>query len=50
MKTRDVPAIIWIFGGIIKMVLDRFMGVLGIKKEELESVESESQQETDSAI
>ena len=42
--------IFWIFGGIIKMVLDRFMGVLGIKKEKLESVEGESLQETDSVI
>lgn len=42
--------VFWMFGGIVKMILDRFMGVLGIKKEELEDAESEISQEADSVI
>ncbi len=42
--------VFWMFGGIVKMVLDRFMNVLGIKNDKLEGVEGENSQETDSVI
>ena len=37
--------IFWIFGGIVKMVLDRFMGEIEVKKEEEESENSEDDSE-----
>lgn len=33
--------VFWILGGIVKMVLDRFMGEINVKEEKVENSESE---------
>lgn len=44
-----VLIIFWIFGGIVRMVLDRFIGEIEVKEEEEDSKESEgSEEESDS--
>ena len=37
--------VFWIFGGILKMILDHFMGDIGVKKEEEDSENSDSEGE-----
>ena len=40
--------VFWMFGGIVKMVLDRFMGEIKVKEEEGENSESEESEGEDS--
>lgn len=49
MHLLIILLIFWIFGGIVKMVLDRFMGEIVVKKEEEDSENSKregSEEET----
>lgn len=41
--------VFWIFGGIVRMVLDRFIGEIGVKKEEVENSEKEESESDTSA-
>lgn len=50
MQLLAILLIFWMFGGILKMVLDHFMGEVGVKAEEEDSEGEEADAEAEEAL